>query len=58
MEIRYAPLMETILAYIFLTLGLAVGPAAVWTLFPLPVHGGPLWQLLCYAQICLSLAAF
>ena len=50
MKIRYTPLMETILAYIFLTLGLAVGPATVWALFPLPLHGGPLWQLLGYAQ--------
>jgi Cu/Ag efflux pump CusA len=25
--------------------------ATVIALFPLPVHGGPLWQPLCYAQI-------
>jgi len=50
MKIRHNLLMETILAYVFLILGLAAGPATVWALFPLPVHGGPLW-LLSYARI-------
>jgi multidrug efflux pump subunit AcrB len=33
--------------------------ATVLALIPLAIHGGPLWQLLCYAQIGgLSLATF
>jgi hypothetical protein len=33
--------------------------ATVLALFPLAIHGGPLWQPLCYAQIGgLSLATF
>ena len=51
MKIRYTPFLATIVAYAFLALGLAAGPATVWALFPLPLHGGPLSQLFCYAQI-------
>ncbi len=51
MKIRYNPLTWTILDFAFLALGLAAGPATVWALFSLALHGGALWQPLCYAQI-------
>ena len=34
------PRMGTILAYAFVALGLAAGPATVWALFPLPLRTG------------------
>jgi hypothetical protein len=41
------------------TRAVVVVDATVLTLFPLAIHGGPLWQPLCYAQIGgLSVATF